>query len=596
MTFFEISMKMFRKNFIRYRLYFLGCFLASTVFFCFAAIFTNPSFMDGQVVNSIISNNIIFPSILAAVILLVFVPCSYAVFFSAREQEYGIMLSLGMSRRMACQGLILEGIVLGVLALGASFVAGTCFSAIFYAMISQIIGITQLRWRIPYEAYSVTAFLYGIALLFAAIYTSIRVMGKRIRLLLLAPYQAEQKGRVYHWVKKCFPGYMGKHLLEISLLVRHRRDWLMRTVFSALLVGVVLYLVSFCSVFQSAILRDVENYCPYDLAYSEMFGKNNVSPQELAAVLEEHNVTITETTQISYARDAAFNYLSVSEVNKKLGCSYRIPSGTFLNLFQYELEDGYDYDLVEIPHISLKIEDEGEKEGQAPNIEASLQSCGSDVRILFNKNATLADRTLILNDRDFDKLKSNRNYWYGTMYLFQLQNWRESQAGVLAFQSFLQEKNQVTPKEQRYFRADAKIERYLEARQSGQFAMFLLCFVEALLLLAAFLLIRFRITAEQEENRRLQKSLFMIGMSEAERYRLFLFKNRVRFLSPLALSMMFSLTVSYKTGENVYHSGKMGCLASMVAALILLVLTALYTVFYSRRELVCPSYGRNTER
>ncbi len=600
MTFFEISLKMFYKNIIRYRLYFLGCLMAATVFFCFASIFTNPTFMDGQTVNSMISNNIIFPSILAAFMLLVFVPYSYAAFLSAREQEYGILLSLGMSRRMSVQCLLLEGIVLGVLALGVSFVAGTCFSMIFYEIISQVIGITKLQWQIPCEAYIATALLYGAALIFAAVYFSVQLMGKRIRLLLLAPYRAEQKGWGYRWMKKYFPGYMGRHLLEVSLLVRHKKAWIARYCVSALLVGFVIYLVSFSAVFQSALFRDVENYCPYDLAYSEIYDKNKVSESNLKAVLNDYHVSVVEATKISYARDAAFNYLCVSEVNEKLGCSYRIPDGMFLNLFQYDLEDGYGHEIVEIPQVSLRMEDKGDKEYQAPGADAvrraksqmqemekevNLQSCGSDIRILFNKNAALADHTLILNDDAFHMLKSNCNYSYGTMHLFKLQNWRESLPGILAFQDLLQEENELTSEEQQYFRADAKAERFQKARQSGQFGVFLFCFLEALLLMAAFLLIQFQITAEQEENRRMQKSLFMIGMSGSEQYRLFRFKNRMHFLLPLAISLVFFLPVNYKLGENVYHSGKLGCLAGLAASLILFFVIIIYNSCYSHWEL-----------
>lgn len=576
MTFFEISLKMFRKNFARYRLYFLCCFLAATVFFCFASLFTNPSFMEGQAVDPMVSENIIFPIFLSAVFLLLFVPYSYAVFLSARKQEYGVLFSLGMSRRMCWKYLLLEGLALGGLALVASFAAGTLLSVLFYRVVSQIIGISSLQWSIPYKAYAVTAFLYGAALIAAAIFLGLRLMGGRIWTLLLAPYRAERKGRMYRSMKKYFPGYMRKHLLEFSLLARHKREWAVRYVISALLIGSALYLVSFCAVFHSALMRDVENYCPYDLAYTEIFGQNHISENECKSTLSQYHVTIEEEQQVSFVRDNAFNYLSMSEVNEKLGCSYRIPAGKFLNLFQYEAEDGYDYEIVEIPSISLNLE--------SGNLD--LQSCGNDVRILFNKSAPLADYTLILNDADYHLLRTDRNCWSGTIYLFRLQNWKESRAGISAFQSILQEANGLSQEEQRYFRAHSKIEYFQVARQSAWFAVFLLCFVEALLLLAAFLLIYSRLMAEQEENRRLQKSLFMIGITETEQYRLFLFKNCMRLLPPLFLALACSLPISYRMGEGVYHSGNIGCVMGIFAATVLLLITAGFMGYYSKKELL----------
>lgn len=573
MTFFEISVKMLRKNFSRHRLYFLCSFCAVTLFFCFAAIFTNASFMEGGAVNPMISYNIIFPSFLAAAFLILFVPYSYAVFLSAGKQEYGILFSLGMSRLTTWKCLFWEGIAMGTLALASSFLAGTLLSVFFFGIISHVIGITALQWEIPYKAYAVTALLYGIALAITVVFQVIGLLGSRIRSLLLAPYQAEAKGRGYGWMKKLFPNYVGNHLLECSLLVRHKREWAARYGFCALLVGSVLYLVSFCTVLQSALLRDVANYCPYDLVYSEIFGKNHISEDDLRDTLSGHGISIAEEKKISYVRDAAFNYLAVSEVNEKLGCNYKVPEGTFLNLFQYEMEDGYGHDIRENDHVSLKPDTEKELE---------LSSCGSDIRILFNKNPTHADYTLILNDADFDRIKSDRNYRAGTIHLFRLQDWKSSSAGINALQSFLQETNGITKEEQRYFLATSKIESFQTASQSGQFAIFLLCFVEMLLLMAAYLLIHSGIAAEREENERAMKSLFLIGTTNEERFRLCLFKNRMRFLPPLVIALLLFLPFIYIMGESVYHSGKLGCLAGILTAVVLIFLTVKFTFFYSQ--------------
>ena len=108
MTYFMISKKMLRANFRRFYLYFLCSFFALTLFFCFAALFTDNSFMGGATVDSLISSNVIFPSILAAAFLLLFVPYSYSVFLSARKREYGILFSLGMSRLESWKCLLAE--------------------------------------------------------------------------------------------------------------------------------------------------------------------------------------------------------------------------------------------------------------------------------------------------------------------------------------------------------------------------------------------------------------------------------------------------------------------------------------------------------
>ena len=51
MTYFDISKKMLRANFSRFRLYFLCSFFALTLFFSFAVLFTNQAFMGGTAVD-----------------------------------------------------------------------------------------------------------------------------------------------------------------------------------------------------------------------------------------------------------------------------------------------------------------------------------------------------------------------------------------------------------------------------------------------------------------------------------------------------------------------------------------------------------------
>ena len=69
MTFFDISRKMLKAGFYKYRLYFLCNLSATALFCCFAVISTNRTFMNASIVNSSISNNIYLPFFLSAVFL-----------------------------------------------------------------------------------------------------------------------------------------------------------------------------------------------------------------------------------------------------------------------------------------------------------------------------------------------------------------------------------------------------------------------------------------------------------------------------------------------------------------------------------------------
>ena len=80
MSFYELSLKMLRKNFAKYRLYFVCCTVSAAVFFCFASLLFDERFMDGYTVDSMISSNLVFPGMLAGVFVCLFLPLSYHTF------------------------------------------------------------------------------------------------------------------------------------------------------------------------------------------------------------------------------------------------------------------------------------------------------------------------------------------------------------------------------------------------------------------------------------------------------------------------------------------------------------------------------------
>ena len=99
MNFNKIALKMLRVNFKRYLLYFICNALSVTLFYCFAALFTNDSFMHNPAIDSSISSNIMAPSYLVSIFIILFVPYSHSAFQKLRRNDYGILLTLGMTEK-----------------------------------------------------------------------------------------------------------------------------------------------------------------------------------------------------------------------------------------------------------------------------------------------------------------------------------------------------------------------------------------------------------------------------------------------------------------------------------------------------------------
>lgn len=571
MTFYDISKKMLRAGFSRYRLYFMCNLSAAALFCCFAVIFSNQTFMNEQIVNSSISNNIYLPSYLSAVFLILFLPASCQAFFASRKQEYGVMFSLGMSRKEAFRNLLFENIVISVLALAAALMAGTMLSFLFFAVIIYGIGIQGVQWQFCPEAYKITVILYTAVMCVAFALNVGKLMWDKIGTLLKAQYRSEKGGKIFAVFYRLAPGYMNRYLPEWSFVRRHKKEWGLRYIFAAFIIAAAVLLTGSCVTLCPAFLQDAKSYSPYDMVYSEIYGMNQVPVQKVIHILEENDTAVEQVIQIPYIRDASFNYLPVTQVNRHFGCSYQIEKGEFLNLFQYDLEDGYEYDTQPVSAVTFS----GDKE---------LRSAGSDVRILFNQNPAFADRTLLISDSDFEKLSIDKADSVGLMNLFRFEQWENSYGGICAVKEYLHDSNRADEEEQCYYELSSKVERCRDAEKSGQFLLFLIVFVAGLMLEAEFLLIHSRIRAEREENSRAVCSLRLLGMADREIEGCLRYKNFLRFLPPLIAGTILSFVPSYYLNES-YGMGRNGILAGIVFGLIITAGMASAIHWYSEKEL-----------
>ena len=570
MTFYEISAKMLRVNFNRYRLYFFCNLFAVSLFECFASIFTNSSFMDADIVNPLISSNIYFPSILAALFLILFLPVSCQAFFAVRKQEYGILFSLGMSPKEAVRNMALENMAIAGRALVAALAAGTVLSGFFFAVINYGIGIEGVQWQFRLASYKVTILLYLVVMAAAFLWNAVGIMREKIGTLLKAQYRWGKKSLTERILYRCCPGYMKKHLAEWSFVRRHNNAWRIRYGFGAVIIACAVMLASICVTMYPAFLRDAENESPYDMVYSEIYGMNRAPLQEVRNILAQHGVTVERVIQMPYLRDAAFNYLSVTKVNQYYGCEYQVEKGQFLNLFQFNLQDGYEHDTQPVSVVTI-------------NGNQELHSVGSEVKILFNRNATFADRTLIVSDSDYKKMKEDAQYATGTANLFTFAQWRQSQKGVCAVQEYLQSCNQVDEEQGHYYELSSKVERYQDARKSGLFLNFLMAFVIGLMLMSEYLLIHFRIQAELEESSRAVRSLQMIGMTEGEIGKCLRYKNRIRFLPPVIVGTLLAVFPSFYYNES-YGAGYLGSLVGILFGIIITIVEIVSIKRYSQKE------------
>ena len=544
MTLYELSMKMLRSNYKKYKLLFICNTFTVSIFYTFASIFTNDEFMNYGNIDSRISSNIYAPSVFLAIFMLIFIPYSYQLFQKERKSEYGILMTLGMSQTEGIQKLLFETIVIGLTALLFGFIIGTGISALFYIVLLKAIFIAGIHMKFRVLPYEVTALYYLFIWIVTLIVYTIR----------------SQSMQIMDWMKARFQ--------------RNRRSTFLLLCIGICLFGTSVFFSEFCTTLYSKETDIAMEYSPYDLLYSNLFGMNDVSMDKVKGILSKYDVTVTKEKELSYLRGSAFNLLSASEVNQTFHLNYQVDEGEFLVLYQFDLKDGYGHELENPKDIGIDT-----KKG-----EIRLRCIGEDVRILFNDNPTFADYTLILNDNDYKTIQNQSSrYTCGSIKMLNVQDWKTSKEGVEALQSYFTKTNAIDKVDEHYYKITSKINTYRIAKQSGQFLLFVMTFIIVLFFCAGNLVIHFKIQAELEEEKSAYRTLFRIGISDFEMIQIIHRKNTRYFLIPVMVGILSGVFLN-GLGNAVYQNVFDGLLEGVCIAGILIILQWFLAKVYTKYE------------
>jgi len=592
MTFREISRQMLRRSSRRYLLYFWCNVSAVALFGAFSSIFTNRDFMNPMIVNSMISSNIIAPSVFTAAFLLIFIPYSYGAFFRKRKSEYGILMTLGMREREVAADMLAQGFGVSIPALAAGLVLGTLLSLAFFAFIRDVIGIKTVAWRAEILSYAITA---GVYLALVVLTLALQLLGfvkTRITDMLKARPRGE---RVSGGIKHGFSAGLalcaasaavlllcGKFSPSWSLLTgfglmlagtwllagclkgafpdsapdpggafirSHLRSFRTASVLAAGFVGTGIFLASLAAVSYPSIIGNAMRYSPYDLLYVQADGKNTMSTAEASRLLSEYGVSVSADGETPFLRNGAFNLFPASELNRIAGAGYDVKPGEYLALYQYDLKDGYEHEMNLSGTMRFTL-----KTGNL-----ALAYAGTDVRVFFNRGS-FADVSLVLNDADYKTMAAEgEDYLPGIIRAFRFADWRTSGPGLSALQKELSARNHCADAEQeRYFGLSSKLAEYDTARQSCGFLFFVAAFVLLLFWFSSDAVIYFKMKAEAGDLRRMYRGVYRIGISETEMRKILKRKNRLYCLAPFCagavLGMFFAFAVCFENGSGLKGS------------------------------------------
>jgi ABC-type antimicrobial peptide transport system permease subunit len=623
MTFNQIALKMLRVNFKRYLLYFICNAFSVTLFYCFAALFTNNSFMNNPAIDSSISSNIIAPSFLVSIFIILFVPYFHSAFQKLRRNDYGILLTLGMTEKEILINILFENGIIALISVVFGLLIGSVISACFYEIIIKVIGISVLSYKINGKAYEVTILFYGAVFIVTVIISICQFFKMKIADLIKERYKGDKEKKSsriifymgivmltiaiiimiryfdsqhsYVWFYSMIICFVGTYLIIsnadiiILWLEKNNKQYYVRNslFFSDLkyhlhsikkvLIAVVwlfefaVFFIGLSMILYLSLSKDAITYTPYHMEFVQMDGMNKISDKNLDDILDSGSTKVTEEKSMEFLRNGAFNILSESKVNAILQRNYNIKKGTFMTVFQYDLKDGCEHDLKNPQELFFTCN----------NKEVELKSAGSKLDILFDKNY-LADNTIMVNNDDYEQIKkTSKDYESGVLKLFDFEQWKKSGKVIETLQQQLNKVNYKDKSDLNYYKITSRIEQYKIAKQSGLFLIITVSFVLILFWLSANIILHLKLQLELEAERRKYSNLYKMGMQEKEVKNLILYKHVFLFLAPVILGAIIALFYNYSL-FTICSYGGIGVKYCGVISIIIIIIQIIFVKIYTR--------------
>ena len=198
MMLFKLSLKNIQKSMKDYAIYFFTLILGVAVFYIFnsidsQAVMLNVSSSTYEIIRlmtQILSGVSVFVAVILAALII------YACRFltKRRNKEFGVYMTLGMSKRKISLILFFETLFIGIISLGVGLVAGIFLSQLMSIVIANMFEADLSRFEFVFssEACIKTLIYFGIMYIIVIALNTINVSRCKLLDLLYANKKSEQ--------------------------------------------------------------------------------------------------------------------------------------------------------------------------------------------------------------------------------------------------------------------------------------------------------------------------------------------------------------------------------------------------------------------
>lgn len=183
MTFTQVTFKNFRFNLRKYMAYFLCSSFCITILFMFSTLWFNDDIID-KIRQTSIYGTIEFSLGGLVIFTLFFLSYAHNSFMKSRSKEFGLFLTLGMTRKEINKIIFIENfsIVSGALIFGS--LCGAIFSRIFFMLVMEMLDFKTLKFHISIKCFLLVVIIFLCSVILITIISTINTRKLEISELL----------------------------------------------------------------------------------------------------------------------------------------------------------------------------------------------------------------------------------------------------------------------------------------------------------------------------------------------------------------------------------------------------------------------------
>ncbi|WP_288479511.1 ABC transporter permease [uncultured Clostridium sp.] len=651
MTFFSIVKKNFKYNLNKFISYFFVNALVIGMLFMYGSLLFN-SVVNKELKGTSLIETLNIALMALIIFAIVFITYTNISFLKNRGKEFGMYLTLGMTRKDLIKIVIFENLSVMILALLVGTLGGAIFGRLFYMALSKILDYINIPYELNIESFALSAGVFILIFIGNMIFNTIymnrvsimsnlkasrnKEVGKSnlmigsislilfIIALLLLPQTLLRKlfnGNsviigilvfmtivlpyfiigsiitVFNKVIQKYPKFYNNEILILSNLSHRFKNYKNILYMLSILIAGAIYFSGTTYAMYSTSKELIDKDNPFDVAFVEKDGFNEVEESELKTLLNKKNIGIKNYSTLEFLEYALFKeengkymyysdstqIISESNYNRHMKENIDVEKGCGIHISVYnEKMITEDFGVIlaalsreELDELSYSMEEYLSKEELESIIgREKLYSIEKEklkevrgvnfTNIIYNTNVS-SGKAIIVDDDEYESLKK-ANIKSGNMHLLNIKN--EKEIGNVLDDYLLKKNNikkedwdngkQILSFEEEVIRGYKPIYKHELIEDSIKYngmMFFTTIFIGLLFIFANGIVLYYKVLSEIDEERERVKSLRRIGIENKKLRKIISKEMALTFYVPIIIGGGIACYYIYVLFSNHYIVG-----------------------------------------